>query len=108
MQFKTASTEFSEEVWLAIKYSEMTAEARLQDTGKEMLKHISTLAQHNADQFLWVEAWAKKQELARKRLEDKKAEREGSNRRMVDHFRRDMEVWKEQAATTKTAQEIAL
>ena len=59
MQFETAFTQFAEEVWLAIKYSEMTAEARAQDAGKEMLKHVSTLAQHNADQFSRVEAWAK-------------------------------------------------
>ena len=86
----------------------MTAEARAQDAGKEMLKHVSTLAQHNADQFSRVEAWAKEQELARKRLEDQMAEREASNGKMVDEFRRDMEVWKEQAAATKTAQEMAL
>ena len=67
MQFETASTQFAEEVRLAIKYSEMTGEARVQDAGKEMLKHVSTLAQHNADQFSRVEAWAKEQELARKR-----------------------------------------
>ena len=36
------------------------------------------------------------------------AEREASNGKMVDQFRRDMEVWKEQAAATKTAQEITL
>ena len=36
------------------------------------------------------------------------AEREASNGKMVDQFRRDMEVWKEQAAATKTAQELAL
>ena len=59
MQFETAFTQFAEEVWLAIKNSEMTAEARAQDAGKEMLKHVSTLAQHNADQFSLVEAWAK-------------------------------------------------
>ena len=70
MQFETASTQFAEMVRLAIKYSEMTAEARAQDACKEMLKHVSTLAQHNADQFLWVEAWAKEQKLGRKRLED--------------------------------------
>ena len=86
----------------------MTAEDRAQDAGKEMLKHVSTLAQHNANQFSWVEAWAKEQELARKRLEDQMAEREASNGKMVDQFRRDMEVWKEQAAATKTAQEMAL
>ena len=83
MQFKTASTQFAEEVRLAIKYSEMTAEARAQDAGKEMLKHVSTLAQHNADQFSRVEAWAKEQELARKRLEDQMAEREAGNVKMV-------------------------
>ena len=107
-QFQTASTQFVEELRLAIKYSEMTAEARVQDTGKEILKHVSTLAHHNANQFSQVEAWAKEQELARKRLEDQMAEREASNRKMVDQFRRDMEVWKEQAAATKTAQEMAL
>ena len=69
MQFETASTQFAEEVRLAIKYSEMTAEARIQNAGREMLKHVSSLAQHNADQFSQVEAWAKEQELARKRLE---------------------------------------
>ena len=36
------------------------------------------------------------------------AEREASNGKMVDQFRRDMEVWKEQAAATKTVQEMAL
>ena len=36
------------------------------------------------------------------------AEREASNGKMVDQFRRDMEVWKEQAAATRTAQELAL
>ena len=90
MQFETPSTKFEEEVRLAIKYSEMSAEARTQDAGCEMLKHISSLAQHNADQFSWVEAWAKEQELARKRLEDQMAEREASNQKMVDQFRRDM------------------
>ena len=70
MQFETASTQFAEEVRLAIKYSEMSAEARAQDAGKEMHKHVSTLAQHNADQFSRVEVSAKEQELARKRLED--------------------------------------
>ena len=61
MQFETASTQVAEEVRLAIKYSEMSAEARTQpeDAGREMLKHVSSLAQHNADQFSWVEAWAK-------------------------------------------------
>ena len=34
--------------------------------------------------------------------------REASNGKMVDQFRRDMEVWKEQATATKTAQEMAL
>ena len=95
MQFETASTQFMEEVRLAIKYSEMSAEVRAQDAGKEMLKHSCTLAQHNADQFSCVEAWAKEQELTRKRLEDQMAEREASNGKMVDQFRRDMEVWKE-------------
>ena len=108
MQFKMASTQFTEEVQLTIKYSEMTAEARVQDAGNEMLKYVSMLAQHNADQFSRVEAWAQEQELARKRLEDQMAEREASNGKMVDQFRRDMEVWKEQAAATKTAQEMAL
>ena len=108
MQFETASIQFAEEVQLAIKYSEMTAEARVQDAVKEMLKHVSTLAQHNADQFSRVEAWAKEQELARKRLEDQMTEREASNGKMVDQFRRHMEVWKEQPAATKTAQEMAL
>ena len=65
MQFETASTQFAEEVQLAIKYSEMSAEARTQDAGLEMLKHVSSLAQHDADQFSRVEAWAKEQELAR-------------------------------------------
>ena len=37
MQFETASTQFAEAVRLAIKYSEMSAEARAQDTGREML-----------------------------------------------------------------------
>ena len=86
----------------------MTAEARALDAGKEMLKHVSTLAQHNANQFSQVEAWAKEQELARKRLEDQMAEREATNRNMVDQVRRDMEVWKEQAVATRTAQELAL
>ena len=108
MQFETASTQFAEEVRLAIKYSEMTAEATAQDASKEMLKHVSTLAQHNADQFSLVEVWAKAQELARKRLEDQMAEREASNGKMLDQFRRDIEVWKEQVAATKTAQEMAL
>ena len=36
------------------------------------------------------------------------AEREASNGKMVYQFGRDMEVWKEQAATTKTAPEAAL
>ena len=108
LQFETVSSKFAEEVWLAIKYSEMTTEARAQDAGKEMLKHVSTLAQHNANQFSQVEAWAKEQELARKRLKDQMAEREASNGKMVDQFRRDMEVWKEQAAATKTAREVAL
>ena len=55
-----------------------------------MLKHVRTLAQHNADQFSRMEAWAKEQELARKRLEDQMAKREASNGKMVDQFRRDM------------------
>ena len=80
------STQFVEEVRLAIKYSEMSAKARAQEAGREMLKHVSSLVQHNADQFLWVEASAKEQELARKRLEDQIAEREASNQKMVDQF----------------------
>ena len=44
MQFESASTQFTEEVRLAIKYSEMSAEARTQDAGREMLKHVSSLA----------------------------------------------------------------
>ena len=92
MQFETASTQFTEEVWLAIKYSEMSAEARTLDAGCEMLKHVSSLAQHNADQFSRVEVWAKEQGLARKRLEEQMAEREASNRKMVDQLRTDMEV----------------
>ena len=70
MQFEMASAQFVEEVRLAIKHSEMSAEARVQDAGQEMLKHVSSLAQYNANQFSQVEAWAKEQELARKRLED--------------------------------------
>ena len=62
MQFETASTQFAEEVRLPIKYSEMTAEARTQDAGRETLKHLSSLAQHNADQFSRVQAWAKEEE----------------------------------------------
>ena len=84
MQFETASIQFAEEVRLAIKYSDMTAEARAQGAEKEMLQHVSTLAQHNADQFWRVEAWAKEQALARKRLEHQMAEREPSNRQMVE------------------------
>ena len=56
MQFEAASSQFAEEVRLALKYSAMSAEARMQDAGREMLKHVSTLAQHNADQFSRVEA----------------------------------------------------
>ena len=108
MQLEIASTQFAEEVRLAIKYSEMSAKARTQDAGREMLKHVSSLAQYNAGQFSRVEAWAKEQELARKRLEDQMAEREASNQKMVDQFRRDVEVWKDQAAATKVAQEIAV
>ena len=108
MQFETASTQFAEEVRLAIKYSEMSAEARTQDAGREMLKHVSSLAQHNADQFLRVEEWAKEQELARKRLEDQMAEREASNQKMVDQFKRDVEVWKDQGHATKVEQEMAV
>ena len=59
MRFETASTQFAEEVRLAIKYSEMSAEARTHDAGHEMLKYVSSLAQHNTDQFSRVEAWAK-------------------------------------------------
>ena len=103
MQFETASTQFAEEVRLAIKFSEMSAKARTQDAGREMLKHVSFLAQHNADQFSRLEAWAKEQELARKRLEEQMAEREASNQKMVNQFRRDMEVWKDQAHATKVA-----
>ena len=51
----------------------MSAEARTQDAGREMLKHVISLAQHNADKFSRVEAWAKEQELARKSLEDQMA-----------------------------------
>ena len=108
MQFEMASTQFVEEVRLEMKYSEMTAEARAQDAGKEMLKHVSTLAQHNADQFSRVEAWAKEQVLARKRLEDQMGGREASNQKMVHQFRRDVEVWKDQAHARKVAQEIAV
>ena len=92
MQFETASTQFAEEVRLAIKCSAMSAETRAKDAGHEILKHVSSLAQHNADQFSLVEAWAKEQELARKRLEDQMAEREASNEKMVEQFRRDMDV----------------
>ena len=108
MQFATASTQFAEEVRLAIMYSEMSAEARTQDAGREMLKHVSSLAQHNADQFSRVEAWAKELELARKRLKDQMGERDASNQKMVDQFRRDVEVWKDQAHATKVAQEMAV
>ena len=59
MQFETASTQFAEEVRLTIKYSEMSAEARTQDAGCELLKHVSSLAQHKADKFSRVEVWAK-------------------------------------------------
>ena len=108
VQFETASTQFAKEVRLSIKYPQMTAEATVQDAGKEMLEHVSTLAQQNADKFSLVEAWAKEQELARKRLEDQMAEREASNQKMVDQFRRDMEVWKDQAHATKVAQEMTV
>ena len=84
MQFETASTQFAEEVRLSIKYFEMSAMARAQDAGCEMLKHVCSLAPHNADQFSRVEAWVKDQELARKRLEDQMAEREASNEKMVE------------------------
>ena len=86
----------------------MSAKARTQNTGRKVLKHVSSLAQHNADQFSRVEGWAKEQELARKRLEDQMAEREDSNQKMVDQFRRDVEVWKDQAHTTKVAQEMVM
>ena len=108
MQFETASTQFAEEVRLAIKYSEMSAKARTQDAGREMLKHVSSLAQHNIDQFSWVKAWAKEQQLARKRLEDQMAEREASNQKMEDRFSRNVEVWKDQAYATKVAQAMAV
>ena len=108
MKFETASTQFAEEFRLAIKYSEMSAEARTQEAGRKMLKHVSSLAQHNADQFSWVEAWGKEQEPARKRLEDQMAEREASNQKMVDQFRRNVEVWKDQAHATKVAQEMVV
>ena len=86
----------------------MSAEARTQDAGREMLKHVSSLAQHNADQFSQVEVGAKEQELTRKRFEDQMAEREARNQKMVDQFRRDMEVWKDQAHATKVAQEMTV
>ena len=41
-------------------------------------------------------------------MDDQMAERAASNGKMVEQFRRDMEVWKEQAAATKTVQEMAL
>ena len=50
-----------------------------------------------------MKAWAKEQELARKRLEDQMTEREASNQKTVDRFRRDMEVWKDQAHATRVA-----
>ena len=34
------------------------------------------------------------------------AEREASNQKMVDQFRRDVEVWKDQVHATKVAQEM--
>ena len=86
----------------------MSAEARTRDAGREMLKHVSSLAQHNADQFSRVEAWAKELEHARKRLEDQMAEREARNQKMVDLFRRDVEVWKDQVYATKVVQEMAV
>ena len=73
-----------------------------------MLKHVCSLAQNNAGQFSRVEAWAKEQELARKKLESQMAEREASNQKMVDQFRRNMEVGKDQAHATKVAQEMAV
>ena len=54
-----------------------------------------------------MEACTKEQELARKRLEEQMAEREASNQKIVDQFRRDMEVWKDQAHATKVTQEMA-
>ena len=73
-----------------------------------MLKHVSSLAQHNADQFSRVEVCAKEQELARNRLEDQMTEREASNQKMVDQFSRDVEVWNDQAHATKVAQKMAV
>ena len=61
MQFEMTSTQFAEAVRLEIKYSEMSAEATVQDAGCEMLRHVSYLAQYNADQFSRVKAWAKEQ-----------------------------------------------
>ena len=37
MQFETTSTQFADDVRLAIKHSEMSAKARAQDAGCEML-----------------------------------------------------------------------
>ena len=73
-----------------------------------MQKHASSLAQHIADQFSRVEALVKEHELARKRLEDQMAERKASNQKMVDQFRRDVEVLKDQAHAMKVAQEMAV
>ena len=36
------------------------------------------------------------------------AERQASNQKMVDQFRRDMEVWKDQTHATKLAQEMVM
>ena len=36
------------------------------------------------------------------------AEREASNQKMVDQFRRDMEVWKDQVPATKVVREMAM
>ena len=41
-------------------------------------------------------------------MEDRIAEREASNQKMVVQFRRDVEVWKDQAHATKVAQEMAV
>ena len=46
----------------------------------------------------------KEQELDRKRFEKLMAEREASNQKLVDQFRRDMEVWKDHAHATKVVQ----
>ena len=36
------------------------------------------------------------------------AEREASNQKLVDQFRREVEVWKDQAHATKVAQEMSV